>query len=181
MKNSLFYFLLTLTQFPSLDAQPDSRFRPFDWVLYRGAGSISSISEGYTYAYIGTESGGLKRFDLFGQAFDDPITTAQGLHDNHVTAVHFDMQTGNIWVATPRHIQYSFSREGDWYPIELDYLGLSKYDLGSIFVGCLPACWVSQLAKNQFAFLLPFRNIIMHIQFAALVTTAAAGGTVGLT
>jgi len=128
MKNSLFYFLLTLTQFPSLDAQPDSRFRPFDWVLYRGAGSISSISEGYTYAYIGTESGGLKRFNLFGQAFDDPITTAQGLHDNHVTAVHFDMQTGNIWVATPRHIQYSFSREGDWYPIELDYLGLSKYD-----------------------------------------------------
>jgi ligand-binding sensor domain-containing protein len=128
MKKHLLYFVIIITFSFSLFAQPDSRFRAFDWTLYRGAGAINSISEGYTYAYIGTESGGLKRFNVFGQVFDDPITTAQGLKENNVTAVHFDRQTGNIWVATPNHIQYSFSREGDWYPIELIFLGLSKYD-----------------------------------------------------
>ncbi|MBT6413032.1 MAG: hypothetical protein HOK12_01590 [Candidatus Marinimicrobia bacterium] len=122
---SLLFFLSHLTH---LFAQPDSRFRPFDWVIYRGGGSITSITEGYTFAYIGTEMGGLKRFNLFGNTFDDPITTAQGLKDNHVTATHFDMTTGLIWVATPNHIQYSFSREGDWYADELKNLGLSRND-----------------------------------------------------
>ena len=121
--------ILSLLFWPLLiKGQPDSRFRPFDWVQYRGAGSITSISEGYTFAYIGTELGGLKRFNLFGNNFDDPITTAQGLKDNHITAVHFDTQTGLLWVASKNHIQYSFSREGDWYANDLQSLGLSKYD-----------------------------------------------------
>ena len=121
--------ILILLFWPLLiKGQPDSRFRPFDWVQYRGAGSITSISEGYTFAYLGTELGGLKRFNLFGNNFDDPITTAQGLKDNHITAVHFDTQTGLLWVASKNHIQYSFSREGDWYANDLQSLGLSKYD-----------------------------------------------------
>ena len=119
-------FLLILLN--NISAQPDSRFSPFDWVLYCGAGKISSITEGFTFAYIGTESGGLKRFNLFGNYFDEPITTAQGLENNNITAVHFDKSTGLIWVSTPDHIQYSFSREGDWYAFDLQNLGLSKYD-----------------------------------------------------
>ena len=58
MKKHLLYFVIIITFSFSLFAQPDSRFRAFDWTLYRGAGAINSISEGYTYAYIGTESGG---------------------------------------------------------------------------------------------------------------------------
>jgi len=123
----LFFFLL-FTQFSQLIGQPDSRFRPFDWVLYRGAGSISSITEGFTFAYIGTEMGGLKRFNLYSNNFEEPITTAQGLKDNQVTATHFDLGTGLIWVASPHHVQYSFSREGDWYAKELQNLGLSRND-----------------------------------------------------
>ena len=101
----LFFFLL-FTQFSQLIGQPDSRFRPFDWVLYRGAGSISSITEGFTFAYIGTEMGGLKRFNLYSNNFEEPITTAQGLKDNQVTATHFDLGTGLIWVASPHYVQY---------------------------------------------------------------------------
>ena len=64
-------FLLSFTQLSQLIGQPDSRFRPFDWVLYRGAGSISSITEGFTFAYIGTEMGGLKRFNLYSNNFEE--------------------------------------------------------------------------------------------------------------
>ena len=120
--------ILLLILLNDLYGQPDSRFRPFDWVLYGGASTISSITEGYTFAYIGTGSGGLKRFNLYGNYFDEPITTAQGLKNNNITAVHFDKSTGLLWVSTPDHIQYSFSREGDWYAFDLQNLGLSKYD-----------------------------------------------------
>jgi ligand-binding sensor domain-containing protein len=122
-------FLLLFTQPSQLTAQPDSRFRPFDWTLYRGSGSITSITEGFTFAYIGTEMGGLKRFNIFSQNFDEPITIAQGLKDNNITATHFDMKTGLIWAASSNHIQYSFSREGDWYAQNLQNLGLSRNDL----------------------------------------------------
>ena len=106
--------ILLILLLSDLRSQPDPRFRPFDWVLYSGAGTVSSITEGYTFAYIGTGSGGLKRFNLYGNYFDEPITTAQGLKNNNITAVHFDKSTGLLWVSTPGHIQYSFSRERDW-------------------------------------------------------------------
>tara|TARA_B100000029_G_scaffold119836_2_gene113212 strand:- start:6960 stop:8588 length:1629 start_codon:yes stop_codon:yes gene_type:complete len=128
MLHRFLFLLFVFFYISTLKGQPDSRFRPFDWVLYRGAGSITAITEGYTYAYIATESGGLKRFNLFGNNFEEPITSAQGLKDNQITATHFDMETGLIWVATPNHIQYSFSREGDWYARELQNLGLSRQD-----------------------------------------------------
>ncbi len=128
MLHRFLFLLFVFFYISTLKGQPDSRFRPFDWVLYRGAGSITATTEGYTYAYIATESGGLKRFNLFGNNFEEPITSAQGLKDNQITATHFDMETGLIWVATPNHIQYSFSREGDWYARELQNLGLSRQD-----------------------------------------------------
>ena len=111
--------------------QPDSRFRPFDWVLYKSSGSVLSIAEGYNYAYFGTSSGGIKRFNLFNNNFDYPLTEAQGLKKNEINAVHFDKKTGFLWAATPEYVQYSFSREGDWYPISLSSLGLSRFDVVS--------------------------------------------------
>ena len=109
-------------------SQPSIKYRPFDWVLYKTPGSITSFTEGYTYAYIATSKGGVKRFNLFGNYFDDPITTAQGLESNDISASHFDKRTGLLWVSTPEHIQYSFSREGDWFSQDLKNLGLSKFD-----------------------------------------------------
>ena len=121
-------YLFILLAITIMNAQPDSRFRPFDWVLYRGAGAITSITEGYSYAYVGTATGGIHRFSLFGNDFSEPVTVAQGLKSNAVTAVHFDHQTGIIWTATPDHIQYSYTREGDWRSIPLLETGLSRFD-----------------------------------------------------
>ena len=120
--------IFLLSTFTIINSQPDSRFRPFDWVLYHGPGEIKSLSEGYNYIYIATKNGGIKRFNIYSLTFDEPITIAQGLESNNVSAIHFDSETGYIWAATPNHIQYSFSREGDWFSIEIKSLGLSDYD-----------------------------------------------------
>ena len=121
-------YIIVLITIYNIKSQPAINFRPFDWVLYKAAGSITSFTEGYTFIYIGTSKGGLKRFNLFGNYFDTPITTAQGLESNNITASHFDKKTGFLWVSTFDHIQYSFSREGDWFSHTLKSIGLSKFD-----------------------------------------------------
>jgi len=105
-------------------AQPDSRFEAFDWTVYRQPGSINSISEGYDYAYFATENAGILRFQLYQNRFEEPITTAQGLMDNQILAVHFDQNTGMLWAASENFIDYSYNAEGNWFHIDLDDTGL---------------------------------------------------------
>ena len=66
-------------------AQPELRFNPFDWVLYKHTGSINSISFGNRYAFIGTQNGGVVRFNTGSQRFEEPITRSQGLKSDFVT------------------------------------------------------------------------------------------------
>ena len=128
MKKFLFIHLTLFTALSCAFSQPLKSFRPFDWVLYKAAGSINSFAEGYTFIYVATNVGGIKRFNLYGNYFDNPISTAQGLENNTIDAVHFDKKTGFLWASTPEHIQYSFSREGDWFSKTFEQIGLSRYD-----------------------------------------------------
>jgi len=112
--------------FNLLVAQPDSRFEAFDWTLYRQTGQINSISEGYTYAYFATEWAGILRYNLYQNRFDEPITTAQGLSDNQINAVHFDQDTGILWAATYGFIEFSYNGQGDWFNIDLSDYGLYR-------------------------------------------------------
>jgi len=124
----LFIYLFKVTVISHAFSQPLKSFRPFDWVLYKASGSITSFTEGYTFIYVGTSLGGIKRFNVYGNYFDNPISTAQGLKSNIINAVHFDKKTGFLWASTPDHIQYSFSREGDWFSKEYRDIGLTKFD-----------------------------------------------------
>lgn len=113
--------------FSFLSAQPDPRFAPMDWVQYRQTGDITSITEGFTYVYFGSESGGILRYHGFGRRFEEPITRAQGISSNTVTAVHFDRETGILWAGTDQSLEYSFNHEGDWHRISLIDIGLDRY------------------------------------------------------
>ena len=120
-RNSL---LIILTLICQLNSQPDNRYNPFDWVLYRQLGEITSITEGFSYIYIGTESGGVVRIQRIGHNLEEPLTTAQGLKSNYISAVHFDRHTGNVWIAADEFIHSSHTRVGNWYIDNIDEWGL---------------------------------------------------------
>ncbi len=120
--------IVTLIGLNGLNAQPEARFDPFDWVLLRDATSINSISEGLNYTYFGSVTGGVLRFNNFGREFEEPITTAQGLSSNSVTAVHFDRQTGILWATDRSTLNYSYTNTGDWFIVETIDLGLNAGD-----------------------------------------------------
>ena len=103
--------------------QPELRFHPFDWVQYRQTGKVNSISFGDRYAYIGTQSGGVLRFNRYSERFEAPITRAQGLRSNTITAVHRS-SNGILWAASPLGVEFSFTEEGDWRFIDRYQLNL---------------------------------------------------------
>ncbi len=115
---------IILTLICQLNSQPDNRYNPFDWVLYRQLGEITSVTEGFSYMYIGTESGGVVRIQRIGHNLEEPLTTAQGLKSNYISAVHFDFHTGNLWIAAGEYIHSSHTREGNWYIDNINDWGL---------------------------------------------------------
>ena len=118
-KYSLWLFI-----FSGIIAQPDNRFDIFDWVIYRQPGAVHSISEGFNYTYFGTENGGVWRYHLYRNTFEEPITKAQGLTSNQIESVYLDKGTGILWVATDKTIEYSYSRSGEWTSHSLAEYGL---------------------------------------------------------
>jgi len=104
--------------------QPSSRHDPFDWIIYRKPGTIRSFAEGFSYIYIGTESAGIYRYSIYGDRFEAPITRAQGLASNEISAIHFDKRTGTLWAATDESLDYTYTREGNWSSNKLDNYNL---------------------------------------------------------
>ena len=104
--------------------QPSSRHDPFDWIVYKKPGKIRSFAEGFSYIYIGTESAGIYRYSIYGDRFEAPITRAQGLASNEITAIHFDKRTGTLWAATDESLDYTYTREGNWSSNKLDSYNL---------------------------------------------------------
>ena len=104
--------------------QPSSRHDPFDWVIFRKPGAIKSFAEGFSYVYIGTETAGIYRYSIYGHRFEVPITRAQGLSSNEITAIHFDKRTGTLWAATDESLDYTYTREGNWSSKRLDNYNL---------------------------------------------------------
>ena len=104
--------------------QPSSRHDPFDWIVYKKPGKIRSFAEGFSYIYIGTESAGIYRYSIYGDRFEAPITRAQGLASNEITAIHFDKRTGALWAATDESLDYTYTREGNWTSNKLDNYNL---------------------------------------------------------
>jgi len=125
MQLKYFKFFYIFVFFQAVFSQPDIRFSPFDWNLYGESGSINSISFGDRYAFIGTSGSGVVRFNVNNNRFEEPITTAQGLSSNFITAVHY-AENGMLWIGTRDNLHYSFSGYGDWRSVPLVSIGISK-------------------------------------------------------
>ena len=67
----IIYLICNLFIHSFIFPQPDLRFHPFDWAQYRKTGKINSISFSERYAFMATENGGILRFNLFSERFEE--------------------------------------------------------------------------------------------------------------
>jgi ligand-binding sensor domain-containing protein len=116
-------------------APPNDRYRPGDWVSYGVSRFINSISVGTQYAYFAS-SEGILRYDVFGNRWEPPYTTSDGLADNQIFAVAYDASTGFLWCSTRAGISNMHPSSRRWSNFSKGSVGISTVDeILSIGVG----------------------------------------------
>jgi ligand-binding sensor domain-containing protein len=89
-------------------------YRPGDWTGYTDLRYVSSIAQGFKDIYFGT-TGGISRYDFFADRWEEPLTESDGLLDNRVELVAFDLDRNELWAKTYSGVcKYSLSFE-EWY------------------------------------------------------------------
>ena len=92
---SLILFNTAIAQQQDIDTRirgTNTRYEPDDWTSYSMTRWITSLAEGREYVYFGT-SGGVTRYNFYSNKWDTPWTTSDGLADNFVQAVAYDLNT----------------------------------------------------------------------------------------
>lgn len=88
-------------------------YQPEDWVTYRNFRYIRYIHAGRDKVWFGS-SGGLLPWDLWQRRWAEPVTTADGLPEEEITAVWKDETGGRLWIKTAGHVYYRYPYQSRW-------------------------------------------------------------------
>ena len=102
-----------------------------DWVSYTNSRYVRSLAVGNRFVYFAT-TGGITRYDVFGNRWDVPFTTSDGLPENNIFAVAFDFASGSIFCTTPSALCVRDPASRRWQNFRLDAIGVGKRAIRSI-------------------------------------------------
>jgi ligand-binding sensor domain-containing protein len=105
----------------------NDKYRPGDWVSYGVSRYISSVAVGTEYTYFGS-SEGILRYDLFRDRWEAPLTTSDGLADNQVFVVAYDIATGFLWCSTRQGVSRLHPASRRWSNFSKSEIGISPND-----------------------------------------------------
>ena len=140
----LFIFLVSAIGLPAIvlnliatprRADRNDRYRPGDWVSFGVYRYISSVAVGPEYTYFGSTEG-LLRYDIFRKQWEAPYTTSDGLADNQIFAVAYDVSSGFLWCSTRAGVSSMHPSSYRWTNYSKDNIGILRFDeIISIGVG----------------------------------------------
>jgi len=122
----LFAAGMNLTATPPRHWRND-RYRPGDWVSFGVTRYMSSVAVGPQYTYFGSTDG-LLRYDIFRNYWEAPYTTSDGLADNQIFAVAYDVDTGLLWCSTNAGVSSLHPSSLRWTNYSKDNIGISRLD-----------------------------------------------------
>ena len=94
------------------------RFDPEAWITLQDFRFVAAVAVSQTTAFLGT-TGGVERYDTLRDRWLSPLTAADGLPDNRVTALAVDPVGDDVWIGTRRglaHLVFDGSVETAWGP-----------------------------------------------------------------
>lgn len=139
---------LSQTSTPNSSFRND-RYRPGDWVSFGVSRYISSLAVGTQYTYFGSTEG-LLRYDIFRNRWEAPYTTSDGLADNQIFAVAYDVSTGFLWCSTRDGVSSMHPSSYRWTNYSKNNIGISQLDeIISIGVG-RQAIWFETRSRRFF-------------------------------
>lgn len=95
-----------------------ARFEPDDWITLGDFRYVFTVAASQTTAFFGTTAG-VERFDTLRDRWLSPLTAADGLPDDRVTALAVDPVGDDLWVGTRRglaHLAFDGTVERAWGP-----------------------------------------------------------------
>jgi len=120
MKVFWILLLITLTIYgQSVSTLSFDRFSHYDvndWISYGSSNYITSMDMGYDVMYIGTRNGGVLRYDLFSNKWLTPLTVSQGLRENKILRLAYDLTTSQLYALTPSGVDVYNKGFGFWKP-----------------------------------------------------------------
>ena len=103
------------------------RYRPGDWVTFGVTRYVNAVFVGPQYTYFGS-SAGLLRYDFFRNNWQAPYTTSDGLADNQIFAVAYDVGTGFLWCSTRAGVSSMHPSSYRWTNYSKTQVGISSAD-----------------------------------------------------
>lgn len=97
----------------ALGAQPVREYDLGDWITIKNFNQITSLAESNTFIYFGT-TGGIIPYHKHQHYEEAAYTTSDGLIDDKISAVYYDMSTQYIWAAHRGGVSY-LTATGDWW------------------------------------------------------------------
>ena len=94
------------------------RFDPEAWITLRDFRFVDAVAVSQTTAHLGT-TGGVERYDTLRDRWLSPVTAADGLPDDQVTALAVDPVGDDVWIGTRRglaHLVFDGTVETAWGP-----------------------------------------------------------------
>jgi len=94
------------------------RFDPEAWITLGDFRFVEAVAVSQTTAFLGT-TGGVERYDTLRDRWLSPVTAADGLPDDRVTALAVDPVGDDVWIGTRRglaHLVFDGTVETAWGP-----------------------------------------------------------------
>lgn len=105
----------------------NTHYEPGDWTSYSMSRWITSLAEGREHIYFGS-SGGVLRYNFYSNRWEPPWTTSDGLANNLVQVIAFDLNTDYLWCATANGISVYRPNFRRWENFYGDEFGLPGND-----------------------------------------------------
>jgi hypothetical protein len=102
----------------------NTHYQQGDWTTFASTRFVRHIALGDRYVYFAT-TGGITRYDFFSYTWVDPWTVSNGLADDNIFLVAYDVNTGYLWCVSELSISYLEPASQLWKNTYFDEMGLS--------------------------------------------------------
>ena len=99
-------------------------YRRGDWVTYSTTRFVRHLTIGLNEVFFAT-TGGITRFNHYTRQWQDPYTQSDGLADEDIYLVAFDLNTGYLWCVTAVGVSFLEPASQLWYNIYYDEMGIN--------------------------------------------------------
>jgi len=119
------------SQTPKFIQGTNPEYEVGDWISYTDTRYVRSIAVGNRFIYFAT-TGGIARYDFYGNHWVEPFTLSDGLSDDDIRTVAFDFESGSVYCTTALALCVRDPASRRWTNYSYQSMGIGNQSVHSI-------------------------------------------------